>query len=149
MCCHNLSVYFRSYEKPNPPKREVHDCCSNLMHAIKDSLKCGCTRKNDFTVNFRLDCFKVLFDGKGRDDRSRRGCLYELSDFPDSFFNKNWYKFLDKHGEGYEVDFPIRMKPGLKWNSNGFCKLDSGELICAPKTFTEVVKIMLCKRISN
>ena len=113
--------------------RELYDSCSNLITAVKDSLKSGCVKKNRLSVNFRSDCFKFLFGDKGTVDRSRSGHLYEFDDFPHSYFPGTWYKYLDKNGDGYEIDFPVRMKAGLKWTDNGYYRLENNELICAPK----------------
>ena len=117
--------------------------------AIKESLKSGCVRKSRMTVCFRLDCFKFLFGGKGKADGSRSGHLYELEDFPNSYFYGSWCKYLDKNGDGYEIDFPVRMKPYIKWTDGRYCKSDTGELIFAPKTFTETVVMLLCKKCSS
>ena len=32
-----------------------------------------------------------------------------------SYFSGYWYKYLDKNGDGYEIDFPVQMKTSIKW----------------------------------
>ncbi len=119
-----------------------------MVTMIKDSLKSGCIKKNRLNIAFRSDCFRFLFGNKGKVDGSRSGCLYDFEDFPRTYFSGTWYKYLDKNGDGYEIDFPVRMKASIKWTDNGY-RLDNSELICAPKTFTENVIMLLCKKCSN
>ena len=141
--CTNINAPHRSYENPNPPVRELYDSCTSMITAIKDSLKSGCIKKNRVNIKFRSDCFKFLFGDKGKVDGSRSGRLYELEDFPHSYFSENWYKYLDKNGDGYEIDFPVRMKASIKWIDNGYYRSENSELICAPKTFTECNSIVV------
>ena len=117
-----------------------------MVTMFKDT---GCIKKNCLNIAFRSDYFRFFFGNKGKIDESRSGRLYVLEDFPRSYFSGTWYKYLDKNGDGYEIDFPVRMKASIKWTDNGYYRLDNSELICAPKTFTENVIILLCKKCSN
>ena len=104
------TLHNRSYENLSPPVLELYDSCTTMIAMIKDSLKSGCIKKNHLGIAFRSDCFKYSFGDKGKADGSRSGRLYELKDFPCSYSVGAWYKYLNKNGDGYEIDFPARMK---------------------------------------
>ena len=122
-------------KNPSPPVRELYDSCTTMIAMIKDSLKSGCIKKNRLCVAFRSDCFKYLFGDKGKADGSRSGRLYELKDFPCSYFLGAWYEYLDKNGDGYEIDFSVRMKTNIKWTDNGYYRLDNSGIDLCTKNF--------------
>ena len=57
---------------------------------------------------FRLDVFRFLSGGKGV---SREGWIFlERDDFPFAYFPLGWDSWVDSHGQGMKVFYPLRVK---------------------------------------
>ena len=72
--------------------------------------------------------------------------LYDLQDFSDTYFPKNWWIVLDRNGDGCCVDFPIELRPTVKFSSKIYRRNSNGKLEEKPKTFSEVVYVTLFKK---
>jgi hypothetical protein len=116
---------FRSFTHPSPEKRAILDSVSNLMTAIKTSLKSGCLRNCTFSVCFRRDVFNYLFKDKGS-CVSKPGRLYVKEDFNVDFFNLDDFVFYNKFNECVCVNFPVYMYSYVKFvrffNCTDFCE---------------------------
>ena len=75
--------------------------------------------------------------------------LYYKEDvFPYTTLPENLWYYLDLHGEGKAVDFPLKMKPVLSWTLIQYIK-EKGKLKKAPHAPVEKLKIHICKRAIN
>ena len=120
------------------------DAVSNLTTAMQRSLKLGVVRCCKFDVEFRLDVFKFLFDGKGQSTPGRQGKLYGARDFPDLFVS-GWSVTYDKHGDGCAVVFPLRLHPHVKFAPQFYSKVD-GSVVARSRDFSEVVTVSVVKQ---
>lgn len=134
----------RSYEQPLKPKDErLERACRDFTHAVSSSLK----SKSFATVyaSMELDVWRYIMFGKGIPSQHKGHMLYEKEDFC-RFHGllDNWYYTMNQHGEGFKVDFPIKVKPVLTWtNSNFVAKND--KLQVAPKIPLEKISISFAK----
>ncbi len=133
-------MYFvhRSYHNPRPERQAILNSASRFREAVDSSLRLGSIRCYKFNVEFRLDVFSYLFN-------SDSGCKYYEDDFPEDHFPTGWSVVYDRLGDGCRIDFPVEMKPALKWSGLCFNKSDDGTLVPRPKYFNEVVSVKLDK----
>jgi len=90
----------------DPAYRVVSGNVSSLILGIQCSLRQGINLNCKFNVEFRLDVFSYLFNGKGSLPPSGQGKLYNVDDFNPTYFPFNWFIVYDKLGNGCKVDFP-------------------------------------------
>ena len=82
-----------------------------------------------FSVDFQFDVFKFLFSRKGKAHERGMGMrVYEKEDFDTEFFCSGWDVTYDRLGNGCCIDYPITMKPVLKYGPKSFSKSDDGTL---------------------
>ena len=63
------------------------------------------------------DCWRYLVKGKGIASEQRGHYLYGINDFSLLLMlPPDWWYFLNEHGEGKKVDFPIKMKVVIGWS---------------------------------
>lgn len=129
---------FRDYHLPQPPEDVILENVSVLKYSIEQSLMAGSIRKYKFTVPFRHDVFKHLFEQK--EDR-----CYALADFPPHLFPSGWNTVYSVIGDGCTVEFPVKMTPYLKWSRKCYYKKTDGSLDVKPRYFTECVIVSLNK----
>lgn len=86
----------RTYSNPHPENRFILDCVSNFVSAVSASLKLGTVRLCRFPVEFCLDVFKFLFDGKGTTSSGIAGKLYNRGEFDSKYFPEGWSTVCDK-----------------------------------------------------
>ena len=78
-------------------------------------------------IDCREDVFKWLFNGKGYFVRRRQ--VLEKDDFPLNFFPKGWACRLNKHGEGVQLHFPVKIRFFLSWSPLKYKTDDNGNVI--------------------
>ena len=86
---------------------------------------------NRLEVEFRVDVFRYLFQGKGHAPPRGRGLFYNLEEFDETYFMDERYIVYDRLGDGCKIDFPIRLERRIKWSSQVFSR--SGSI--KPKIF--------------
>ena len=96
---------------------------------------------NRLEVEFRVDVFRYLFQGKGHAPPRGRGLFYNLEDFDETYFMDEWYIVYDRLGDGCKIDFPIRLESRIKWSSQVFSRSGSVK----PKIFKEMIYVTLVK----
>ena len=103
---------------------------NSLLVGVARSLHSGTIRNCCFTVPFKLDVFRYLFD-------ELRGLNKE--DFRTDVFPDDWFVVYDEHGNGC-------MTPRLKYGPKSFVKCDDGSVKTKPRLCTEIVCVDLCKK---
>jgi len=112
---------------------------------VNRSLKLGVNLFTSFTISFRTDVFRFLFDGKGRESPFRNGLFYDSDAFDATYFPVEWNVAHDRLGDGCKVLFPIRMHSKLKWATTVY-KKEADDVVPKSKSFTEVCTIWLVKQ---
>ena len=92
----NLDFSSRTFLNPQPSFRAILDSVGNFREAVERSLKLGVIRNSKFTLLFRTDVFRFLFNGKGRDVRRGHGRNYDKEDFNEPYFPCNWNRCYDR-----------------------------------------------------
>jgi len=92
---------------------------------------------------FRLDVFRFLFGGKGV---SREGWIFlEKEDFPSAYFPLGWDSWVDSHGQGMKVFYPLRVKPFISWSPKKYGVGMDGVSFLLPRAFQENVSFNFTK----
>ena len=78
---------------------------SSFLDGVTRSLRVGTVRNTKFTVEFRTDVFRLLFDGKRERANNGRGHLYQLTDFDSKYFSPGWHQCWDRLGDGCELSY--------------------------------------------
>ena len=86
------------------------------MNEVNKSLKMGVNRGCKFTLNFRTDVFRYLFNGKGISSSHGAGSLYSIEHFETVYFPGGWHRIFDKLGDGCKISFPLRMMSRVRWS---------------------------------
>ena len=117
------------------------DAVSNMASAILKSLKAGLIHQRHLRVEFSLDVFRFLFDGKGTKVPRRSGKLYCFEDFDERYFNREHFEYYNSHDEGCKVKFPLYMNSCLRWGPKSYNS--SREL--KKRDYTEILIIYVTK----
>ena len=119
----------------------------NSYHTIVTNLKGNSTAPVE--VKMDLDVQRYLWNEKvGVAEHTGYKLYYKEDFFPFTTLPENWWYYLDLHGEGKAVDFPLKMKPVLSWTLIQYIK-EKGKLKKAPRAPVEKLKIHICKRAIN
>ena len=122
-------VYCRSFYEPQPSARIVADCVSNLCTAVQNSLRVGVVRNCSFVVPFRVDVFGFLFRDKGSTVRGKRGRMFSLADFNQTYFPSNWFVSHSRLGDGCKLDFPINLRNHVKFSPLTYFKDHNNDMV--------------------
>ena len=76
-------------------------------------------------LDFEHDCFRYLFNGKGRQSRDKKFILLEKDDFIKCRFMDNWDIVLVRIGDGVMVKYPVKV---LLTKSPKSCNIINGTL---------------------
>ena len=122
------SWVLRTFLNPQLPLRIINDSVSNFIISLAASLQLGAIRKCSFSVPFRMDVFRYLFNDSGVKPIRGHGKNYYKDDFAERYFPSGWHIVHDHLGDGCEVDFPIRLHSKLRWSSVVYHKCEDGTL---------------------
>ena len=89
-----------------------------------------------------------MWQGKGIASEHKGYKMYNLDDFSKLELPDTWWYYLDHHGEGKAIQFPIKMKSVLSWTPKRFVFKD-GLLKQAKRLPIEKAKIHFCRRACN
>lgn len=99
-----------------------------------------------FYVHMHLDVWRFLSYKKGTGSQHRGHVLYCKNDFVRfTTLPMYWWYYLDMHGEGKAVDFPLKIKPVLTWSPAHHYR-KGGKLVQASQFPMEKLCITLIKR---
>ena len=91
-------------------------------------------------VKMHLDIWRWGTRPRGVPSNHRGHVMLEkegISRFPLPF---HWYYWLDIHGQGMAVDFPLKAKPLLLMSANHYC-VSGQDLVQAPRVPTENIAV--------
>lgn len=111
------------------------DGVSCLESEVNRSLRLGVNRACSFSVIFRTDVFRFLFDGKGRDCPHKLGRFYDELDFSEEYFPPGWYECSDKLGDSCRIRFPVRMYSKVQWLPVVYAKDADGAVTPKKRSF--------------
>ncbi|KAK2547465.1 hypothetical protein P5673_032547 [Acropora cervicornis] len=138
----------RGYKRPPKPREErlqeaAYHFAGRILSALKNSAI------SPFYVYIHLDVWRYLTCGKGTASQHRGHVLYSKHDFERfTALPEHWWYYLDEHGEGRVVDFPIKIKPLLTWSPAHHIKR-AGRLVKAPRFPIEKLSVTMVKRACN
>ena len=91
-----------------------------------------------------LQSKEYLFHSKGRKSHEKNWTLYEEGDFSKCQIPNQWNCVFDKHGDGYRMRFPVKMRTLLGLSPKSHVKLGN-KVIEKPRVYTEKVSIKFIK----
>ena len=112
---------------------------------INRSLRLGTIQAHKINVEFSLDVFRFLFNGKGRRPDKGRGMLYGKEYFDKQYFGEDWWISHDKLGNGCCVDFPLRINVTVKFEPKSYVKHSNGRLVEKARSFCELLHVTVLK----
>lgn len=141
-------IFNRGYKRPPKPREErlqeaAYHFAGRILSALKNSAI------SPFYVYIHLDVWRYLTCGKGTASQHRGHVLCSKHDFERfTALPEHWWYYLDEHGEGRAVDFPIKIKPLLTWSPAHHIKR-AGRLVKAPRFPIEKLSVTMVKRACN
>lgn len=123
---------YRSYENPGKISDErLTESSRHFATGILSGLKSGTNAP--IYVLMDLDIWRYVTFRNGIPSEHRAHYLFEKEDFAKlKYLPPHWCYFLNEHGEGLAVDFPIKIKPVLSWSAAHYFKKDK-KLCKAPR----------------
>ena len=133
---HNFCSYF------NPPKLGkdmIEECVDRMCVSLMDALRHKGSEQR-LTLEFRDDVYKYLFLGKGRTAVEKNWNSFYENDFCRCRLPTNWNSIYDKHGDGVEIRFPLKLRTIFQLSLRTYKRV--GETIVeAQRAFIEKVSI--------
>jgi hypothetical protein len=141
-------VVSRGYE--NPPKPTT----SRLESAAR-AFACGILSllKSKAMANGHIElhhnCWRYIVKGKGIASEHRGHYLYGMNDFGRlPMLPPDWWYFLNEHGEGKKVDFPIKIKITIGWSPKKHV-FDGKKLVPGPRFPIEKLSVSFSRLPCN
>ena len=72
--------------------------------------------------------------------------LYDQRDFDTELFPAGWDVVYDRLGDGCHVEYPVTLRPVLKYGKKCFCINSDGGVSEKPRIFYETVSDILVKK---
>ena len=102
-----------------------------------------------FYIDLELDIWRFVSHDKGIPSEHRGHFLFQKNDFTRfKYLPKHWWYFFNEHGEGFAIDFPIKIKPVLSWSPVHHFNKD-GILCKAPRYPLEKLCVEIAKKPCN
>lgn len=133
----------RSYDHPQPESKRIDECCLFFQSNILQGLKSSGVDAHVY-VPFYLDVWRYLSRDRGslssrENDFDRFACL-----------PSQWYYFLNQHGEGVAIDFPVKVRPFFSRSAaKDFVVGYDGTLKKAAILYCEKLSVYFVKRACN
>ena len=142
-----LSV-LRGYESPPKPSASeleiaARSFASGVLHLLKSK-----AMGNGY-ISMDHDCWRYITQGKGTSSEHRGYYLFERSDngrLP--MLPSDWWYFLNQHGEGKKVDFPMKIKAALDWSPKKFIS-DGKKVLPGPRFPIERLSVCFARLPCN
>ena len=122
----------------------LEEACRNFCVGVLKGLKSPSSSPT--YENIELDIWRFVTCGKGKASEHQGNYLFEQNDLARlKYLPEDWWYFLNQHGEGLAVDFPLKARPILSWSSDKYVKKD-GQLVKAKKFPTEKICITVVRK---
>ena len=129
---------FRTYERPVISQARLQENIDHLLLAITSKLKSK--SREPSTLFFHHDCYRFLFQGKGRASKDGKSTMLEKQDFGRCNFHNLWDQCLDKNGDGARIKFPVKVHLNLSWSPK-VSAIEHGILVNPPRMPLEKLTI--------
>jgi hypothetical protein len=133
------------YENPEIETNRIVHFKIKFLQEVKSKLR---SKSLDpmFTVECDHDIFRYLVRGKGYPSNVPGATMLDKDDLVRFALPSSWFYTLDKFGDGYCVEFPVRAKPVLRRSSKDFVVNNDGILIQSPTYIFEMATFYITKR---
>ena len=139
----NIFYSHRYYNNPNPSTNDVREFADTLRAKVEQALKHN-RRKETLTFDCRADVFKSLFKGKGY--FLNRWQVLQKDDFPQQYFPEGWAVRCNKHGEGMQLHFPVKVRWYISWSPLKYTNdNDTGNIIPCKRAPLEKISVDVIK----
>ncbi|XP_028404815.1 uncharacterized protein LOC114527383 [Dendronephthya gigantea] len=139
----------RSYTEPNITKSRLDAAAATFVEAVLGILKSKSCRANFITkVPIDNDIIRYVFRNKGI-SASAGYMLYEKEDFSRFCLPPFWDYYLDELGQGVAVDFPVKLKPILKFHPKRYIVGNKGALEKGPLIPLEKISMSVNRKAAS
>ena len=119
-----------------PPDVRLEAACRNCHCGILFSLRSASMAPS--LIEMDLDIWRWGIRQRGVPSNHKGHLMLEKGDFSRFSLLCHWYYWLDVHGQGMAVDFPLKAKPLLTWSANHYCVSGRDlDLVQAPRVPVE------------
>ena len=120
-----MAFNFRRYTEPNITDVRLEAAATTFVEAVLAILKCRVNYSTKVSIDH--DIIRFVFRNKGT-SATDGYLLYEKDDFSRFCLPPFWYYYLDELGQGISVNFPIKLKSKLAFDSKRFVVNSKGTL---------------------
>ena len=93
-----------------------------------------------------LDVWRYITENRGIASEHKGYTMYHKEDFNRfKHLPCDWYYYLDQHGQGMAVDFPVKAKPVLSWSPSRYHSVN-GKLEKAQRMPIEKISLTFVKK---
>lgn len=129
------------YWRPRPDLSLVRENIVCFRIAVERHLKSQ--SRLPVRIFLRGDVFRFLLAGKGV---SRQGWLFfEKNDFPLHYFPLGWDSWVDSHGQGMKVFYPMKVKTFISWSPKKYGQGMDGVSFLLQRAFQENITFNFTK----
>ncbi|XP_068681258.1 uncharacterized protein [Montipora foliosa] len=143
---HLSNELIRGYNNPCVSIERLEKAAVVFSEAILGILKCRAVKATySAEISFDHDVLRYIFKGQGKGPQNGVSMLYEKDDLKRFCLPSYWYCYLDQLGQGATIDFPLKLKPVLRFSKKRFIVL-KGEIKQAPLIPVEKLIIVVNRR---
>ena len=138
----------RGYKHPVKVSDErLQEACRQFACGVLSALKSPSLSSVD--ISLEHDVWRYVTFHKGKSSEHRGHFLFSNQDLSRlKYLPTHWWYFMNEHGEGTAIDFPIKIKPVLSWSS-AHCFVKNGYIMKAKRLPLEKLCISIAKRPCN
>ena len=133
------------FNRPSPDVAVIQENVCFFRVAVERHLKSR--SRLPVRLFFRGDVFRFLFTGKGV---IREGwTFFEKDDFNAVYFPLGWDSWVDSHGQGMKVFYPMRVKTFISWSPKKYEMGVGGIPVLLPRAYQENISFNFTKVALN
>ena len=133
------------FNRPSPDVAVIQENVCSFRVAVERHLKSR--SRLPVRLFFRGDVFRFLFTGKGV---IREGwTFFEKDDFNAVYFPLGWDSWVDSHGQGMKVFYPMRVKTFISWSPKKYEMGVGGIPVLLPRAYQENISFNFTKVALN
>ena len=145
MCCYVLS---RGYERPpTPSASRLESAARAFTCGILSLLKSRALGSGYIEVDH--DCWRHITHGKGTPLEHGGHYMYGKDDFCRlPMLPPDWWYYLNEHGEGRKIDFPMKIKATISWSPKKYV-LKGNKIVQGPRFPIEKLTVSFARLPCN